>query len=162
MSEITIQPPSSASFSRRSSPSSSPAQGQGSRRASPSYRSHMAFATSAASYPSQSPSPPVESSNIFGQMPTQRRTEEEILPSEPSPPPSYQLQGRCTRPVECGLINHVPSGLSVTSRTLQRSSQCRNNNTFDFSLKLQFAHMCKIMFAACLKLVLVMLELMLS
>ncbi|XP_073791466.1 protein turtle homolog B isoform X6 [Danio rerio] len=86
MSEITLQPPSSASFSRRSSPSSSPAQGQGSRRASPSYRSHMAFATSAASYPSQSPSPPVESSNIFGQMPTQRRTEEEILPSEPSPP----------------------------------------------------------------------------
>uniref|UniRef100_A0A672SPQ7 Immunoglobulin superfamily member 9B n=1 Tax=Sinocyclocheilus grahami TaxID=75366 RepID=A0A672SPQ7_SINGR len=86
MSEITLQPPSSASFSRRSSPSSSPAQGQGSRRASPSYRSHMAFATSAASYPSQSPSPPIESSNIFGQMPTQRRTEEEILPSEPSPP----------------------------------------------------------------------------
>uniref|UniRef100_A0A673H0M0 Protein turtle homolog B-like n=1 Tax=Sinocyclocheilus rhinocerous TaxID=307959 RepID=A0A673H0M0_9TELE len=86
MSEITLQPPSSASFSRRSTPSSSPAQGQGSRRASPSYRSHMAFATSAASYPSQSPSPPVESSNIFGQMPTQRRTEEEILPSEPSPP----------------------------------------------------------------------------
>lgn len=86
MSEITLQPPSSASFSRRSSPSSSPAQGQGSRRASPSYRSHMAFATSAASYPSQSPSPTVESSNIFGQMPTHRRTEEEILPSEPSPP----------------------------------------------------------------------------
>uniref|UniRef100_A0A8C1JIS6 Immunoglobulin superfamily, member 9Bb n=1 Tax=Cyprinus carpio TaxID=7962 RepID=A0A8C1JIS6_CYPCA len=86
MSEITLQPPSSVSFSRRSSPSSSPAQGQGSRRASPSYRSHMAFATSAASYPSQSPSPPIESSNIFGQMPTQRRTEEEILPSEPSPP----------------------------------------------------------------------------
>lgn len=86
MSEITLQPPSSASFSRRSSPSSSPAQGQGNRRASPRYPSHMAFATSAASYPSQSPSPPVESGNIFQQMPTQRRTEEEILPSEPSPP----------------------------------------------------------------------------
>ncbi|XP_028838997.1 protein turtle homolog B isoform X3 [Denticeps clupeoides] len=86
MSEITLQPPSAASFSRRSSPSSSPALGQGSRRASPSYRSHMAFATSATSYPSQSPSPPMESSNVFGQMPSQRRTEEEILPSEPSPP----------------------------------------------------------------------------
>ncbi|KAL7853908.1 hypothetical protein AOLI_G00207520 [Acnodon oligacanthus] len=86
MSEITLQPPSSVTFSRRSSPSSSPAQGQGSRRASPSYRSHMAFASSATSYPSQSPSPPMESSNVFGQMPTQRRTEEEILPSEPSPP----------------------------------------------------------------------------
>lgn len=86
MSEITLLPPSTASFSRRSSPSSSPAQGQGSRRASPSYRSHMAFATSATSYPaSQSPSPPMESSNIFGQMPSQRRTEEGILPSEPSP-----------------------------------------------------------------------------
>uniref|UniRef100_A0A8C2H5S8 Immunoglobulin superfamily, member 9Bb n=1 Tax=Cyprinus carpio TaxID=7962 RepID=A0A8C2H5S8_CYPCA len=97
MSEITLQPPSSASFSRRSTPSSSPAQGQGSRRASPSYRSHMAFATSAASYPSQSPSPPVESSNIFGQMPTQRRTEEEILPSEPSPP-QLSASGRGDRP----------------------------------------------------------------
>ncbi|KAM4727216.1 protein turtle homolog B-like isoform 4-T4 [Anableps anableps] len=76
-----------ASFSRRSSPSSSPAQGQGSRRGSPSYRSHMAFATAATSYPaSQSPSPPMESSSIFGQMPAHRRTEEEILPSEPSPP----------------------------------------------------------------------------
>lgn len=87
MSEITLLPPSTASFSRRSSPSSSPAQGEGSRRASPSYRSHMAFSTTATSYPaSQSPSPPMESSNIFGQMPSQRRTEEEILPSEPSPP----------------------------------------------------------------------------
>ncbi|XP_068187601.1 protein turtle homolog B [Antennarius striatus] len=86
MSEITLLPPSTASFSRRSSPSSSPAQGQGSRRASPSYRSHKGFASSATTYPaSQSPSPPMESSNIFGQMPSQRRTEEEILPSEPSP-----------------------------------------------------------------------------
>ncbi|KAF3841397.1 hypothetical protein F7725_007259 [Dissostichus mawsoni] len=93
MSEITLLPPSTASFSRRSSPSSSPAHhGQGSRRASPSYRSHIAFATSASSYPaSQSPSPPMESSNIFGQMPSQRRTEEGILPSEPSSP-SCQLQ----------------------------------------------------------------------
>lgn len=87
MSEITLLPPSTASFSRRSSPSSSPALGRGSRRASPSYRSHMAFATTATSYPaSQSPSPPMESSNLFGQIPSQRRTEEEILPSEPSPP----------------------------------------------------------------------------
>ncbi|XP_030638507.1 protein turtle homolog B [Chanos chanos] len=86
VSEITLQPPSAVSFTRRSSPSSSPAQGQGSQRASPSYRSHMAFATSATSYPSQSPSPPMESNNVFGQMPTQRRTEDEILPSEPSPP----------------------------------------------------------------------------
>jgi len=86
MSEITLLPPSTASFSRRSSPSSSsPAKGQASRRASPSFRPHMAFATSATSYPSQSPSPPMESSNIFGQMPSQRRTEEGILPSEPSP-----------------------------------------------------------------------------
>uniref|UniRef100_A0A8C7JAF3 Immunoglobulin superfamily member 9B n=1 Tax=Oncorhynchus kisutch TaxID=8019 RepID=A0A8C7JAF3_ONCKI len=94
MSEITLLPPSSASFSRRSSPSSSPAHGQVSKRASPSFRSHMAFATSAISYPSQSPSPPMESSNMFGQIPSdpigqipsQRRTEEEVLPSEPSPP----------------------------------------------------------------------------
>ncbi|XP_026228021.1 protein turtle homolog B [Anabas testudineus] len=107
MSEITLLPPSTASFSRRSSPSSSPAQGQGSRRASPSYRSHMAFATSATSYPaSQSPSPPMESSNIFGQMPSQRRTEEEILPSEPSPP---QLSAS-------GKRRGAPSALSGSER----------------------------------------------
>lgn len=83
MSGITLLPPSTVTFSRRSSPSSSPALGQGSRRSSPSYRSHMAFASSATSYPdSQSPSPPMESSNIFGQVPSHRRTEEEILPSQ--------------------------------------------------------------------------------
>ncbi|XP_051966424.1 protein turtle homolog B-like isoform X4 [Xyrauchen texanus] len=76
--------PASVSFSRRSlssSPATSPTQGQ---RASLSYRTHMAFATAAASYPSQSPSPPTESSDAFGQMPSQRRTDEEMLPSEPS------------------------------------------------------------------------------
>ncbi|XP_053504184.1 protein turtle homolog B [Ictalurus furcatus] len=92
MSEITLQPPSSVSFSKRSSPSSSPAQGQGSRRASPIYRSHMAFGTSATSYPSQSPSPPMESSSIFRQMPTQRRSEEEILPS--ASPPQLSASGK--------------------------------------------------------------------
>lgn len=72
--EITLQPLATAA---------SPTQ---SRRAGPpSYRSTMAFATAAASYPSQSPSPPTESSDVFGQMPSQRRTEEEMLPSEPSP-----------------------------------------------------------------------------
>ncbi|XP_057676324.1 protein turtle homolog B-like isoform X1 [Corythoichthys intestinalis] len=86
MSEITLLPPSTATFSRRSSPSSSPALGQGSRRASPSYRSHLAFASSATSYQaSQSPSPSVESINMFGQIPSHRRTEEEVLPAEPSP-----------------------------------------------------------------------------
>ncbi|KAJ7996934.1 hypothetical protein DPEC_G00223660 [Dallia pectoralis] len=95
MSEITLLPPSSASFSRRSSPSSSPAHGQVSRRASPSYRSHMAFASTATSYPSQSPSPPMESSNMFGQMPSQRRSEEEVLPAEPSP---SQLSASGNRP----------------------------------------------------------------
>uniref|UniRef100_A0A3Q2CVH6 Immunoglobulin superfamily, member 9Bb n=1 Tax=Cyprinodon variegatus TaxID=28743 RepID=A0A3Q2CVH6_CYPVA len=86
MSEMTLLPPSTASFSRRSSPNSSPAQGQGSRRASSCYHSHMAFATSATSYSaSQSPSSPMECSGIFGQMPAHRRTEEELLPSEPSP-----------------------------------------------------------------------------
>ncbi|XP_028321803.1 protein turtle homolog B-like [Gouania willdenowi] len=83
MTEITLLPPSTASFSRRSSFSSSPAHGHGSRRASPSYRSHMAFASSAASYPiSQSPSPTMEGSNLFGQIPSQRRSEEGILPSQ--------------------------------------------------------------------------------
>ncbi|KAG7224646.1 hypothetical protein INR49_011399, partial [Caranx melampygus] len=107
MSEITLLPPSAASFSRRSSPSSSPALGHGSRRASPSYHPHMAFATSATSYPaSQSPSPPMESSNIFGQMPSQRRTEEEILPSEPSPP---QLSAS-------GKRRGAPSALSGSER----------------------------------------------
>ncbi|KAG1967220.1 protein turtle B [Pimephales promelas] len=80
--------PASVSFSRRSlssSPATSPTQSQSGQRASLSYRAHMAFATAAASYPSQSPSPPTESSDAFGQMPSQRRTDEEMLPSEPSP-----------------------------------------------------------------------------
>uniref|UniRef100_A0A8C1T191 Immunoglobulin superfamily, member 9Ba n=1 Tax=Cyprinus carpio TaxID=7962 RepID=A0A8C1T191_CYPCA len=80
--------PASVSFSRRSlssSPATSPTQGQSGQRPSLSYHAHMAFATSAASYPSQSPSPPAESSDAFGQMPSQRRTDEEMLPSEPSP-----------------------------------------------------------------------------
>lgn len=80
--------PASVSFSRRSlssSPATSPTQGHSGQRPSLSYRTHMAFATAAASYPSQSPSPPAESSDAFGQMPSQRRTDEEMLPSEPSP-----------------------------------------------------------------------------
>uniref|UniRef100_A0A672RB11 Immunoglobulin superfamily, member 9Ba n=1 Tax=Sinocyclocheilus grahami TaxID=75366 RepID=A0A672RB11_SINGR len=80
--------PASVSFSRRSlssSPATSPTQGQNGQRPSLSYHAHMAFATAAASYPSQSPSPPAESSDAFGQMPSQRRTDEEMLPSEPSP-----------------------------------------------------------------------------
>uniref|UniRef100_A0A671NR07 Protein turtle homolog B-like n=1 Tax=Sinocyclocheilus anshuiensis TaxID=1608454 RepID=A0A671NR07_9TELE len=80
--------PASVSFSRRSlssSPATSPTQGQSGQRPSLSYHAHMAFATAAASYPSQSPSPPAESSDAFGQMPSQRRTDEEMLPSEPSP-----------------------------------------------------------------------------
>ncbi|XP_077064786.1 protein turtle homolog B isoform X2 [Siphateles boraxobius] len=80
--------PASVSFSRRSlssSPATSPTQSQSGQRPSLSYRAHMAFATAAASYPSQSPSPPTESSDAFGQMPSQRRTDEEMLPSEPSP-----------------------------------------------------------------------------
>ncbi|KAL0174165.1 hypothetical protein M9458_030133, partial [Cirrhinus mrigala] len=72
--------PASVSFSRRSlssSPATSPTQGQSGQRPSLSYRAHMAFATAAASYPSHS--------DAFGQMPSQRRTDEEMLPSEPSP-----------------------------------------------------------------------------
>uniref|UniRef100_A0A673KEK3 Protein turtle homolog B-like n=1 Tax=Sinocyclocheilus rhinocerous TaxID=307959 RepID=A0A673KEK3_9TELE len=80
--------PASVSFSRRSlssSPATSPTQGQSGQRPSLSYHAHMAFATAVASYPSQTPSPPAESSDAFGQMPSQRRTDEEMLPSEPSP-----------------------------------------------------------------------------
>lgn len=76
-------------FSRRSlssSPATSPTLGSGSiRLPGLGYGAHVAFATAAASYPSQSPSPPAESSDAFGQLPSQRRTDEEMLPSEPSP-----------------------------------------------------------------------------
>ncbi|XP_062873148.1 protein turtle homolog B isoform X2 [Trichomycterus rosablanca] len=75
-------------FSRRSlssSPTTSPTLGSGSSRLPGlGYGAHVAFATAAASYPSQSPSPPAESSDAFGQLPSQRRTDEEMLPSEPS------------------------------------------------------------------------------
>ncbi|CDQ73777.1 unnamed protein product [Oncorhynchus mykiss] len=85
MPEITLHPQATVSFSRRSSLATSPTQGQqGSRRPSPSYRAHMSYASTAASYPSQSPSPPLEGRDVFGQWPSQRRTEEEMLPSEPS------------------------------------------------------------------------------
>ncbi|XP_014070324.1 protein turtle homolog B isoform X1 [Salmo salar] len=85
MPEITLHPQATVSFSRRSSLATSPTQAQqGSRRPSPSYRPHMSYASTAASYPSQSPSPPLEGRDVFGQWPSQRRTEEEMLPSEPS------------------------------------------------------------------------------
>ncbi|XP_034053753.1 protein turtle homolog B isoform X1 [Gymnodraco acuticeps] len=82
MHEISLQP--TVSFSRRSSPSASPTQSHATRQPSPSYHAHMSYASTAASYPSQSPSPPLEGRDVFGQRPSQRRTEEEMLPSEPS------------------------------------------------------------------------------
>ncbi|XP_042270838.1 protein turtle homolog B isoform X4 [Thunnus albacares] len=84
MPEITLQPSATVSFSRRSSLTASPTQSQGARHPSPSYHAHMSYASTAASYPSQSPSPPLEGRDVFGQRPSQRRTEEEMLPSEPS------------------------------------------------------------------------------
>ncbi|XP_072320369.1 protein turtle homolog B [Eucyclogobius newberryi] len=83
MPEITLQPSSTVSFTRRSSLTASPTQGQP-RQPSPSFHAHMSYASTAASYPSQSPSPPSEGRDVFGQRPSQRRTEEEMLPSEPS------------------------------------------------------------------------------
>ncbi|XP_064157905.1 protein turtle homolog B isoform X2 [Anguilla rostrata] len=86
MTEIALQPLATAIAAAAAAAAAaavSPSQGR--RAGPPSYRSTMAFATAAASYPSQSPSPPTESSDVFGQMPSQRRTEEEMLPSEPSP-----------------------------------------------------------------------------
>ncbi|XP_057694586.1 protein turtle homolog B isoform X6 [Corythoichthys intestinalis] len=83
MPELTLQP--SATFSRRSSLTASPTPSQGDKQASSSYQAaHMSYASTAASYPSQSPSPPPEGRDVFGQRPSQRRTEEEMLPSEPS------------------------------------------------------------------------------
>ncbi|XP_061638469.1 protein turtle homolog B isoform X1 [Phyllopteryx taeniolatus] len=83
MPELTLQP--SASFSRRSSLTTSPTLSQSGKQTSPGYPSaHMSYASTAASYPSQSPSPPPEGRDVFGQRPSQRRTEEEMLPSEPS------------------------------------------------------------------------------
>jgi hypothetical protein len=83
MPEITLRPSASVSFSRRSSPTTSPTQGA--RPPGTGYRgTHMSYASTAASYPSQSPSPPAEGRDVFGQRPSQRRSEEEMLPSEPS------------------------------------------------------------------------------
>lgn len=82
MPEITLQPSATVSFSRRSSLTASPTQSQDAKQPSPGYP--MSYASTAASYPSQSPSPPPEGRDVFGQRPSQRRTEEEMLPSEPS------------------------------------------------------------------------------
>uniref|UniRef100_A0A3Q3DQH3 Immunoglobulin superfamily, member 9Ba n=1 Tax=Hippocampus comes TaxID=109280 RepID=A0A3Q3DQH3_HIPCM len=93
MPELTLQP--SATFSRRSSLSASPTPSQSGKQASPGYHAaHMSYASTAASYPSQSPSPPPEGRDVFGQRPSQRRTEEEMLPSEPS-----QLQVSASDPL---------------------------------------------------------------
>lgn len=88
MPEITRQHSATVSFSRRSSLSTSPTLSQqgaaAAAHSSPSYHAQMSYASTAASYPSQSPSPPPECRDVFGQRPSQRRTEEEMLPSEPS------------------------------------------------------------------------------
>ncbi|XP_043937066.1 protein turtle homolog B [Protopterus annectens] len=113
ISEITLQPPTAVGFTRKSSssnhsPAKSSTAGQGNKQASPSYRPQVAFATSATSYPSQSPSPPMESGDIFGQIPSQRRTDDELLPSEPSP----------TSLSTSGTIPPVP-GVAVTPENLE-------------------------------------------
>uniref|UniRef100_A0A8D0H9M4 Protein turtle homolog B n=1 Tax=Sphenodon punctatus TaxID=8508 RepID=A0A8D0H9M4_SPHPU len=85
MSEITLQPPAAVSFSRKSTPSTgSPAQS--SRGGSPSFRPAVAFTSLATGYPpSQCPSLPVETLDVFGQFPSPRRAGEEILRPEPTP-----------------------------------------------------------------------------
>uniref|UniRef100_A0A4W3HB38 Immunoglobulin superfamily member 9B n=1 Tax=Callorhinchus milii TaxID=7868 RepID=A0A4W3HB38_CALMI len=96
MSEITLQPPTAVSLSRRSSPSSSPAQsstaGQGSRRGSPSYRPPLALTPSSSSY-TGSPSPATERSEFYSQIPSQRRRSEDIPPFE-HPPSHLSTSGK--------------------------------------------------------------------
>ncbi|TRY87691.1 hypothetical protein DNTS_021037 [Danionella cerebrum] len=118
--------PASVSFSRRSlssSPATSPTQGQSGQRSSLSYHAHMAFATAAASYPSQSPSPPTESSDAFGQMPSQRRTDEEMLPSESSP---GEHLGAVRAPAGSESIDVL---IHYCINKTRKSSENKNNNS---------------------------------
>lgn len=81
VSEITLQPPAAASFSRKSTPPPAPS----SRSGSPSFRPAMAFTTLATGYPSPPPGPP-ETLDVFSQMVSPRRTGDELLRPEGPPP----------------------------------------------------------------------------
>ncbi|XP_043532698.1 protein turtle homolog B isoform X1 [Chiloscyllium plagiosum] len=140
MSEITLQPPAVVSLSRRSSPSSSPAQsstaGQGSRRGSPSYRPHMALTPSTGSY-TGSPSPAAERSEFYSQIPSQRRRGEEIPPFE-HPPSHLSTSGR---PPDTHGAAAVPESFEVLryprvrkpKKALQLTSKARQKNSFPIS-----------------------------
>ncbi|OPJ68158.1 turtle-like protein B isoform E [Patagioenas fasciata monilis] len=84
VSEITLQPPAAVSFSRKSTPSTgSPAPS--SRGDSPSYRPATAFTPVATGYSgSQGSSLPVDTMDVFGDIPSPRRAGEEILQPEPT------------------------------------------------------------------------------
>ncbi|XP_009889124.1 PREDICTED: protein turtle homolog B [Charadrius vociferus] len=84
VSEITLQPPAAVSFSRKSTPSTgSPAPS--SRGGSPSYRPTAAFASLATGFSgSQGSSLPVDTMDVFGDIPSPRRAGEEILQPEPT------------------------------------------------------------------------------
>lgn len=84
VSEITLQPPAAVSFSRKSTPSTgSPAPS--SRGDSPSYRPTTAFTSLTTGYSgSQGSSLPVDTMDVFGDIPSPRRAGEEILQPEPT------------------------------------------------------------------------------
>ncbi|XP_042566265.1 protein turtle homolog B [Clupea harengus] len=101
MPETSRHPPlARVSFSQGSSPTSSPTQGSSyARRPSPSYHAHLAFATAAASYPSQSPSQSPSPPPRAPRAPPSRGRRRRGSP----PHTSWPLQGRCTPILRAGV-----------------------------------------------------------
>lgn len=85
VSEITLQPPAAVSFSRKSTPSSTGSPAPSSRGDSPSFRPTTAFTPVGTGFSnSQGSSLPVDTMDVFGDIPSPRRAGEEILQPEPT------------------------------------------------------------------------------
>uniref|UniRef100_A0A8C0UG40 Protein turtle homolog B n=1 Tax=Cyanistes caeruleus TaxID=156563 RepID=A0A8C0UG40_CYACU len=99
VSEITLQPPAAVSFSRKSTPSSTGSPAPSSRGDSPSFRPTTAFTPVGTGFSnSQGSSLPVDTMDVFGDIPSPRRAGEEILQPEPTSTTTVAATGKRPSP----------------------------------------------------------------
>ncbi|XP_053852990.1 protein turtle homolog B isoform X2 [Vidua macroura] len=99
VSEITLQPPAAVSFSRKSTPSSTGSPAPSSRGDSPSFRPTTAFTPVGTGFSnSQGSSLPVDTMDVFGDIPSPRRADEEILQPEPTSTTTVAATGKRPSP----------------------------------------------------------------
>ncbi|XP_027743860.1 protein turtle homolog B isoform X1 [Empidonax traillii] len=99
VSEITLQPPAAVSFSRKSTPSSTGSPAPSSRGDSPSFRPTTAFTPVGTGFSnSQGSSLPVDTMDVFGDIPSPRRAGEEILQPEPTSTTTVATTGKRPSP----------------------------------------------------------------